>query len=92
MSTPEFTCVLSAELPAPLANGLVGDGDSALREKVFDVSEAQTEAVIEPDRMTDDLWRKAMAAIAGRAAVHSPSLTLMRRLDSTAGRLNQARN
>jgi hypothetical protein len=34
---------------APVPNGFVGDGDAALREKVFDVAEAQGEAVVEPD-------------------------------------------
>ena len=39
--------------PAP--NGLVGDHDAAFRQQVFDVTEAQCEPEIEPDRLLDDL-------------------------------------
>ncbi len=52
----ETACVLRSELPTPLADGLVGDADPPLSEEIFDVSEAQTEAVVEPDGMADDLW------------------------------------
>jgi hypothetical protein len=48
--------------PAP--NGLVGDHDAAFCQQVFDVTEAQCEPEIEPDRLLDDLWRKAVAALA----------------------------
>ena len=56
--------VLSAELPAPLPDCLVGHGDAALRQEVLDVSEAQAEAVVEPDGMGDDLGWKAVATVA----------------------------
>src|ERR1700730_10541636 len=48
--------------PAP--NGLVGDHDAPFRQQVFDVTEAECEPEIEPDRLVDDLWRKAVSAIA----------------------------
>ena len=76
LSSLQYVSVFGADLPAPLANGLVSDGDSALGEKVFDVSKAQTEAVIEPNSVTDNFCGKAMASIAERAAVHSPSLPI----------------
>ena len=34
------------------------------RQQVFDVTEAQCEPEIEPDRLLEYLWRKAIAAIA----------------------------
>ena len=52
------------EMIYPAPNGLVGDHDAAFRQQVFDVTEAQCEPEIEPDRLLDDLWRKAVAAIA----------------------------
>src|ERR1700719_418267 len=52
------------EMIHPAPNGLVGDHDAAFRQQVFDVTEAQGEPEIEPDRLLDDLWRKAVAAIA----------------------------
>jgi len=42
----------------------VGDHDASFCQQVFDVTEAQCEPEIEPDRLLDDLWRKAVAAIA----------------------------
>jgi hypothetical protein len=61
--------VPGAERPAPLADGLVGDGDSALRQEILDVSEAQTEPVIQPDGMADDLGWEPVAAVAGCGAI-----------------------
>src|ERR1700720_712252 len=52
------------EMIHPAPNGLVGDHNAAFRQQVFDVTEAQCEPEIEPDRLLDDLWRKAVAAIA----------------------------
>jgi hypothetical protein len=52
------------EMIHPAPNGLVGDHDASFCQQVFDVTEAQCEPEIEPDRLLDDLWRKAVAAIA----------------------------
>jgi hypothetical protein len=38
--------------PAP--NGLVGDHNAALRQQILDVTKAQREPEIEPDRLSDD--------------------------------------
>ena len=42
------------EMIHPAPNGLVGDHDAAFRQQVFDVTEAQCEPEIEPDRLLDD--------------------------------------
>ena len=34
------------------------------QQQVFDVPEAQSEAMAEPDGMTDDFWREAVTTIA----------------------------
>ena len=39
----------------PLADGLVGYDDRALREEIFDIPEAQTEAVVQPNGVADNL-------------------------------------
>ena len=52
--TPEPPSVLGAELPTPLPDGLVGDGDSPLREEFLNVAKTQGEPVVQPDAMTDD--------------------------------------
>jgi hypothetical protein len=69
--------IAGAKLPTPVADALVGDGDSALRQEVLDVSEAQTEPVIQPDGVADDLGWKPVAAVAGCGAIHPPSLPAM---------------
>ena len=70
----ELSSVVHTKLPRPLADGLVGDDDSALCQKVFNISEAQTEAVIEPDGMADDLGWESVSAVARCLGFHSGSL------------------
>src|ERR1019366_9303993 len=48
----------------PAAHGLIGDYDPTLGQKILDVAEAQGEPDIKPDRLLDNLGRKAVAAIA----------------------------
>src|SRR6266404_6084959 len=52
-----------AEAQAPLADALVADDDPTRRQDQLNISQAQAEAVIEPDRMLDDRGREAEAAI-----------------------------
>ena len=56
--------ILRCKVIDPAAHGLIGNDDPALRQQIFDVAEAQREPEIEPDRVLDDLGRKAIAAIA----------------------------
>jgi hypothetical protein len=51
---PEAPREREAEGLAPLPDGFVRDGDAAVREEVFDIAEAQGEAVVEPDGLADD--------------------------------------
>ena len=48
---------------APFADALVADDDPARREDQLNISQAQAEAMIEPDRVLDDRRRKPEAAI-----------------------------
>jgi hypothetical protein len=52
----------------------VRDGDAAVREEVFDVAEAQGEAVVEPDGVADDRGRKSVAVIADEVVGHLATL------------------
>jgi hypothetical protein len=65
---------IGSELEAPLPYGLVGDRNAPFGQKQFDVPEAQAEDMIEPDRVTDDLGRKAVSGVGGRLGRHQPSL------------------
>jgi hypothetical protein len=51
----------------PAAHDLVGDHDAAFRQQIFDVTQAQGEADIKPDRLLDDFGREAVAAKADLA-------------------------
>jgi hypothetical protein len=60
---PEPPCVGHAEGLAPVPDGLVRHGDAALGEEVFDVAEAEGEAVVEPDAVADNRGREPVARI-----------------------------
>ncbi len=57
-ATLERTSVLGAELQTPQSDGLVSDDDPPRCQEIFDISEAQAEAVVEPNGMADDLRRE----------------------------------
>ena len=59
-----------AELQAPLPDGFVRYEDTPGSKQFFDVPKAQGEAKIEPDRVGDDLGRKAVTAIGMRWRFH----------------------
>jgi hypothetical protein len=51
------------EAHAPFPDTFVTDDHAAGGQDQFDLSQAQAEAVIQPDRMLDDLGRKPEAAV-----------------------------
>jgi hypothetical protein len=64
------------EAQAPLADGLVADHDPTRRQHQLNITQAHTEAMIEPDGMLDDLGREAEATTGSatsscRARCHS---------------------
>jgi hypothetical protein len=52
-----------AKAQAPLADALVANDDPTRRQDQLNIAQAQTEAVIEPDGMLDDVAREAEAAM-----------------------------
>ena len=48
----------------PAAHGLVGDRDPALREQILDVTKAECEPEIEPNRLMYDLRREPISGVA----------------------------
>jgi len=74
LATFQVSGVLWPKLEAPLADGFVGDRDSPLGQEIFDIAEAQTEAVVEPHGVADDRRRESVSVICGHWAVHRPSL------------------
>ena len=54
VSAPQRPRIRRAEDPTPLSNRPVGHGDAALGEQIFNISEAQADAMVEPHCVTDD--------------------------------------
>jgi hypothetical protein len=49
-----------------LTEGLVGQHDCALSQQLFEITIAERESIVEPDRVADDLGRKSIARVRGR--------------------------
>jgi hypothetical protein len=64
MPTSEVPSVPDSELLTPLPDRFVGDDDSPLCQELLNISEAQTESMIQPDPVTDDLGRKPVSVVA----------------------------
>ena len=69
-------------MQAPLSDRLVGHGDAALGEEVLDLTEAQAETVVEPDRVADDLGRESVSEVAELSVGHVLSVAGLRQLDN----------
>jgi hypothetical protein len=64
-----------AEFQAPAAHGFVRQGDASLGEHQFDVAETQTERVIQPHGVADDLGGEPVAMVRAGRGLHSWNLT-----------------
>jgi hypothetical protein len=62
--------------PVVAASGLVGHDHTPHGEEVFDISEAQTESVVEPDGVADDLGREPVSVVARCFGVHRLGLPI----------------
>jgi hypothetical protein len=62
--------IVETKLRAPPANGLIGHDDPSLGDQILDISEADTESVLKPDRMTDDFGWIAVSVVAGLRAFY----------------------
>ena len=82
-SAPERPRVDGTKPPTPLSDGFVGDGDAALGEQILHIAEAEAEAVIQPDGVTDDFGRESIAVVVGRLASHPSTLPATSQLDNT---------
>ena len=63
----------SSKFDTPETDRFATDGDTSLSEKIFDISMAQVEAVVDPDSIGNDIWRETMALISIHGAILSIS-------------------
>ena len=71
---PEPPGVGGAKGLTPVSDGLVRDQDAPVSQEIFGVAEAETEAVIQPDGVADDLGREPVATVAGGSVLHSATV------------------
>ena len=62
-SMPPFqsTCINGFELNAPKTDRFSGYSDTPFGEQVFDIAMAEVESIVEPDCITDNVGRDAVA-------------------------------
>jgi hypothetical protein len=53
-----------SEVIHPTPNGLVGQRDSAFRQQILDVTQAEGEPKVEPYRLVNDLRREPLSSVA----------------------------
>ncbi len=73
---PEPSRIHAPERATPPSNRLIGDSDAPLGQEVLNISKTEVEAKVEPDRVSDDVWREAIAVVAGCGADHPATLLL----------------
>ena len=62
------------ELYAPATDRFIGHLDLSLREQILDITEAQAEAMIEPDCVLDDFGWETVPAIVALGCFHPTTL------------------
>ena len=77
LSPLQTSCIIETELRAPPADCLVGHNDSSFGEQILDISETDSESVVQPDCVTDDFGRKTVAVIAGSRGFHPVTLAVL---------------
>ena len=63
-ASTQVRCDHRPEVVYPAPNGLVGHRNAAFCQQVFDVAQAQGEPEVEPNRLLNDRWWEAVAAVA----------------------------
>ena len=75
-SLPESSSIRAAERSTLPSDRFIGDRDAPLGQEVLNIPTTEAEAKVEPDGVSDDVWRESIAVVAGRAADHPATLLL----------------
>jgi hypothetical protein len=71
----QFSGIIRTELLTPESNRFIRDDDSALGQKILNISEAKAETMVSPDGIADDFWRKTMTVIARPVVLDGTSVS-----------------
>jgi hypothetical protein len=66
--------VIRPKAVAPLSNRFIGNLDSPFRQKIFDITVTEREAVVQPNGVTDDFPRESMSMVQRFRVIHGMSL------------------
>ena len=78
-SSSQVVSIGLAKLEAPFSDGFVSENHAAHRQYLFNIAEAQGEAEVQPNGMTDGLGTEAMAMVRRDAAAQVPISELCRK-------------
>jgi len=59
----------STKLDAPEANPFTANSDPSFSEQIFYIAMAKVEAIVEPDSIRNDIWRKSVSFIGIHPAI-----------------------
>ena len=62
-TAPQAIGIILPKLATPLTDHCVGHVDAAFKQQLLHVAVAQSEAIVEPDSVTDDLTGKAVVFV-----------------------------
>jgi hypothetical protein len=74
LSLFEFACIVRPKIPTPLTNR----GDASFGKEFFHLTEAQTESMVQPHGVTDNVRGKRVALVAGCLLFHTAQFDKLR--------------
>ena len=72
---PDRSSVRWTEFVTPTPNRFIRNNNPTLRQKILNIAKAETESMIQPDRMTDDFGGKTISVVRLNSILHAISLT-----------------
>ena len=72
VSTFQSTGINGTELDAPEADWFSADSDASFGQKIFDITVAEIEAIVEPDSIGNDIGRESVTFI----CIHPPIVSI----------------
>lgn len=70
----QLSSIVRTELLTPMSNGFIGNDEAAFCEKIFHISKAQAETMINPAGMANDFDREAVTVVTRTTGFHALSL------------------
>jgi hypothetical protein len=70
LTTFQPTGVLGSEFDRPLSDGFISHIHTPFNEHFFDFPKTETESIIKPDGVADNLGRKTVPNVSGTYSVH----------------------